>query len=369
MTSPADPPGGAGVPAAPGGRAAACLFGLAYGDAMGKPTEFLPYQEIETAFRPDGPRELPPGDPVLVTDDTQMTLCVAESLAAALGDAPHARLTPAPFEAALRRSFIAWAASPENNRAPGMTCLRAVGGLADGLPWTRATIAGSKGCGANMRVAPVGLVPGLPNRTRAAAAQFQAALTHGHPTALAASELTAFAVHWLATGLDPDDLLPRLIEHCETQRTVYYADWLDGLWQRPGATTPEDFIARGWDECRAALDRVAAALPDAARWRRTDPCPATGAGWIAEEALATGLFCFLLFRDDPVAALGRAAASSGDSDSLACLAGAFAGAAQGPDAWPAPWRTRIEYSARLSRFGALWDSWDSWDSPGSLPGV
>ena len=33
-----------------------------------------------------------------------------------------------------------------------------------------------------MRAAPVGLVPGLTPQTRAALAQFQAALTHGHPT-------------------------------------------------------------------------------------------------------------------------------------------------------------------------------------------
>ncbi|MFB9299330.1 ADP-ribosylglycohydrolase family protein [Kibdelosporangium philippinense] len=41
----------------------------------------------------------------------------------------------------------------------GMTCLRACGGLAEGEPWVDATITGSKGCGANMRVTPVGLLP------------------------------------------------------------------------------------------------------------------------------------------------------------------------------------------------------------------
>lgn len=93
-----------------------------------------------------------------------------------------------------------------------------------------------------------------------------------------------------------------------------------------------DFTARGWDECLGVLDRLEAALgaPD----READPCLATGAGWIAEEALATGLLCFLLFPDEPLTALRRAACTSGDSDSIACLTGAFAGARLGAGAWP-----------------------------------
>ncbi len=58
----------------------------------------------------------------------------------------------------------------------------------------------------------------------------------------------------------------------------------------------------------------------------TDPCLAVGEGWIAEEAMAAGLLCFLLFVDEPLTALRRGACTAGDSDSIACLAGAFAGA-------------------------------------------
>ncbi|WP_395104988.1 ADP-ribosylglycohydrolase family protein [Actinomadura sp. SCN-SB] len=123
--------------------------------------------------------------------------------------------------------------------------------------------------------------------------------------------------------------------------------------RRPGVTSPEEFIARGWDECLGVLDRLDLALarPD----RTADPCEATGAGWVAEEAFGTALLCFLLFPDDPVAAIGRGAASSGDSDSIACLAGAFAGAHLGMDAWPAEWADRIEYADVLARIGAAWD--------------
>ncbi|HEU5353689.1 MAG TPA: ADP-ribosylglycohydrolase family protein, partial [Actinocrinis sp.] len=50
-----------------------------------------------------------------------------------------------------------------------MTCLRAIGRLADGAPWISASELNSKGCGANMRVAPVGLLPDVSDGTRAAA--------------------------------------------------------------------------------------------------------------------------------------------------------------------------------------------------------
>ncbi len=59
--------------------------------------------------------------------------------------------------------------------------------------------------------------------------------------------------------------------------------------------------------------------------------------------------------DDPVAALRRAAVTAGDSDSIACLTGAFAGAYHGFGAWPKEWINRIEYAGRLAMLGSLWD--------------
>ena len=322
--------------------ATGCLFGLAIGDALAAPTEFMDVPAIVRRFGRDGPAE--PSSKV--TDDTQMALCVGEALLAV------PRPTAASLEPALRRAFVEWSVSPENDRAPGNTCMSACHGLAGGRPWVEATVAGSKGCGANMRVPPVGLC-GFEPATRAAVAQFQAALTHGHPTALAASDLTAFAVADLAAGGDPGGLPDRLIRYGRSQREVYHADWLGELWRRPGLTAPEQFIARGWDECVAVLDRLAAAVrrPD----RSADPCAATGDGWVAEEAMATGLLCFLLFPTDGVAAVRRAAVTRGDSDSIACLAGAFAGAHLGAAAWPAGWVEGIEYHDRLRHLSLAWD--------------
>ena len=325
-------------------NASGSLFGLAYGDALGKPTEFQDYPTIVAQYGAGGPRELT-GDPALVTDDTQMMLAVGEALVAAPA------ITPDGYEPVLRRAFLDWAASPDNNRAPGMTCLRACAELSDGKRWQDATQIHSKGCGANMRATPLGLAPGLTEDQRAGAAQLQAGLTHGHPTGLVASELTALAVRWLADGLDPKDLPAALRARCAGQS--YREEWLGDLWRRSGAESPAAFIAVGWAETDAALARVETAL------RRGDtggdPCLATGEGWIAEEALATALYCYLLSPDDPVTVIGRGAASSGDSDSIACLAGAFAGAALGMAAWPGGWDRRIEYADRLRSLGDAWD--------------
>ncbi|WBB56845.1 ADP-ribosylglycohydrolase family protein [Verrucosispora sp. WMMD573] len=323
-------------------RAAGSLFGLAFGDALGKPTEFRTVAEIDQMYGPTGPRELV-GDPALVTDDTQMALAVGW----ALHDAPT--YTAEAVEPLLRRRFLDWAASPDNNRAPGMTCLRACAELSRGLPWQQATEAGSKGCGANMRVTPVGLLD-IDLDTLAGLAQLQAGLTHGHPTGLAASELTAYAVRLLVDGAPLTDLPGLLTARARQQRTVYRADWLGELWQRPGERTPEEFIARGWDECLVALGRldVTLAAPDDG----DDPCRVTGAGWIAEEALTAALYCALRHPDAPVDALARGARSAGDSDSIAALAGAFVGAANGMAGWPVDWAGRIEYADQLAALAA-----------------
>jgi ADP-ribosylglycohydrolase len=330
--------------------ATGALIGLALGDALGFPTEF---HDVPSILAKCGPwREMRLPTPAIVTDDTQMTLALGHGLRTAMD---RGVLAPLRLERPLREEFVNWYQSPENNRAPGNTCLRACNLLKDeSRRWQDASQIGSKGCGANMRVAPIGIVLGLSDEQRAGAAQLQSALTHGHPTALAASDLTARAVRLLAQGTEPTGLVGLLRSYAYDNRTRYHHAWLGDLWNRADAPTPEDFIARGWDECLEILGR----LQDAVRTvsPETDPCLATGAGWIAEEALATGLLCFLLFVDEPVTAIRRAACTSGDSDSIACLTGAFAGAYQGADGWPTEWADRIEYRGDLMTLGALWDA-------------
>src|ERR1700759_3571552 len=96
-------------------QASGCLFGMAFGDALGARTEFLSVAEILRAFPPDGPLE-PPGNPALFTDDTQMALALGQALLAT-----HQPYTAAALEGPFRQAFIEWYRSPENDRAPGMT--------------------------------------------------------------------------------------------------------------------------------------------------------------------------------------------------------------------------------------------------------
>ncbi|MFE0738100.1 ADP-ribosylglycohydrolase family protein [Streptomyces sp. NPDC058855] len=332
--------------------ATGALTGLALGDALGFPTEFSDVPAILAKCGPWRTTELPvTRGTAYVTDDTQMTLALARALRTALERGP---LTPSRLVRPLREEYVAWYRSPENNRAPGRTCLVACQALTTGLPWQDASQIHSKGCGANMRVAPLGLVPGLGDEERAGAAQLQAALTHGHPTALAASDLTAHAVRLLAEGVDPAGLVGRLRSYAYENRDRYHERWLGDLWTRSQDPSALHFVRRGWDECLAVLERLDAVQRTADP--ELDPCAYTGDGWIAEEALATGLLCFLLFPGDPLTALRRAACTRGDSDSIAALAGAFAGAHLGADAWPAAWAERVEHRDELLAFGALWDA-------------
>lgn len=339
-------------------RVRGSLFGAALGDALGAQTEFVrSASAILAKWPPDGPQEPARGrgGVYLVTDDTQMMLAVGEGLERLLaldGVAAVQEAAPEVF----REVFVAWFHDPQNNRAPGNTCMGACGALdraGSAAQWVGCTVIGSKGCGGNMRVQPVGLLD--PSRfgvaDRAGLAQLQCAMTHGHPTALAASDLTAHAVHLLATdAVGARELPEALLEYARAQRTTYHARWLGALWERTPERNFEDYIARGWDECVEALARVVRALvsPD----RSADPCLAAGEGWIAEEALAAGLLCFALYPDDPHAAIRRAAISRGDSDSIACIAGALAGAAHGMAAWRPEWVQNVEYRERLEAIAA-----------------
>jgi ADP-ribosylglycohydrolase len=129
-----------------------CIVGLAVGDALGHPTEFVPSvrairsrwgESVVTTF--EATEDHPPGT---FTDDTQMSIAAARALIRA-GHAGTDRLMTT-----LAREFVAWAGSPENDRAPGGACMSGCHALAAGAHWREAGVAHSKGCGAAMRAAP-----------------------------------------------------------------------------------------------------------------------------------------------------------------------------------------------------------------------
>lgn len=305
---------------------AGSVYGLALGDALGRDTEFMQLPHIHKAFGRSGHMRL--SDPALFTDDTQMTLAVTRAMSDVNGD-----MQPTMFARAVGYEFIDWARY-DARRAPGVTCLTAVAELQAGKDWHDATVAHSKGCGANMRVAPIAFL--RDERKIAGAAQLQAAITHGHPTTLAASELTAYAVRLAAQGMHLAAIPNALLKRAKSRQSSYEDAWLGALHNRWSDTS----MKMGWAECISALKRLTALLT--VTDTPYDVCQYLGGAWIAEEALVVALYFAVRHADDPVLAISNAARTSGDSDSIACIAGAIVGAARGIDAWPTDWCERIE---------------------------
>ena len=74
--------------------ASGCLFGLALGDALAAPVEFIrSAEDIEAIYGKGGPAELE-GDPARVTDDTQMAATFSVPSASRLPCVSIRRVSP-----------------------------------------------------------------------------------------------------------------------------------------------------------------------------------------------------------------------------------------------------------------------------------
>ena len=154
------------------------LIGAVIGDGFGFKTEFMNYEQIITKWGLKG-LQAPIGDPIIVTDDTQMAIAVSKAV---ISSFKNNNINVKDFENSLRSEFITWLNDEQNNRAPGMTCMESCEFLERGLQWEDATDKNSKGCGSNMRVSPIGLLKlkneQITNTQIAKWSQFQAAITH-----------------------------------------------------------------------------------------------------------------------------------------------------------------------------------------------
>lgn len=289
----------------------AILYGLALGDALGFPVEFLKLDQIRARYGAKGILE--PPTPALITDDTQMTLAIAHTLIDS-GDADTETLM-----GNLSKNFVAWAHHPDTpSRAPGNTCLKAIARLEKGIRWQEAGIKESKGCGSAMRNAPIGyLYQHNENRLRKSAHAVGFA-THQHPAADAASIAAAYLIKLALDGIHPKDFSKLVIGFC------------DGISEEFDLAILRVNHTIGWANTDQAIKHI-------------------GEGWVGEEAIALAIYCCLKHPDDYVAAVRLAANIDGDSDSVACIAGGVMGARLGVEAIPQEWIARLERREEMER--------------------
>ncbi len=275
------------------------LLGVACGDALGGLFEAQDPEWLARRFSgPEEPVLRPPVSQLWYTDDTQMTLSVAETLA------EHGKIV----ESYLCQRFCEHYMP---NRGYGRGARRVLEAMCQGEDYRRVAErifpGGSYGNGAAMRVAPVGLVfrHDLPRLWAEAAAS--ARPTHVHPLGIQGAQLLALAVAWCATAKtwNPDDLFARLLE---------------------AATEPE-YRQR---------------LQQAAQVRSVDELPQLGNGIAALESVITAIACFALSYSSYTLCIGRAILLGGDTDTIAAMAGGLSGAYLGEQAIPVSLLDRLE---------------------------
>jgi ADP-ribosylglycohydrolase len=299
-------------------RAEAALLGLAVGDALGMPTQYLPRATVKdlygelTWFEP-GPeaneisRGLPAGH---VTDDTDQALIVARALIAGDGHVPPGRLA---------RDLLDWEAQMEavgSLDLLGPSTKRALTALAQGADPAETGRWGDTN-GAAMRIAPVGvLVPPQPLDRLVDRVTEVCALTHNTGVAIAGAAAVASAV---STGIDGgtfDEALDAavLAAHEGARRGAYVA----GADVATRIVWAVDTVRRASSE-RAALDAVSDLV---------------GTGIATQESVPAAFALLALTPDDPWRVCLAAANLGGDTDTVAAMAGAVGGALHGRTGFP-----------------------------------
>lgn len=318
-------------------RIAGCLLGGAVGDALGGAIEFTPLERIRQRFGPEGVTGFEDYCKAgirgvgLITDDTQMTLFTAEGLLR--GYAQQREKGTGNIPTAIYRAYLRWLDTQGEDsglegkndgwlfqvsdlhacRAPGNTCLSAL--ESDRMGTVEEPINNSKGCGGVMRAAPVGLATFVDDPFKLG--MEAAAITHGHPTGYLTAGCLAQVIHDLVEGNmlvgalnHAISILQEYPDHKETLSSLRHAIQL-------------------WEE-----DRGEGATPE-----RVEQL---GQGWVAEEALAIGVYCALAAGADFATGIRLAVNHSGDSDSTGSIAGNILGALLGKNAIPGEWLSQLE---------------------------
>jgi poly(ADP-ribose) glycohydrolase ARH3 len=276
-----------------------CLLGLAVGDAVGAPFEGLSADNIFWGHGPATELVANAGhEPLYYTDDTEMMVGVAEALAEC-GQV---------LEGPLCRAF---AANYHPERGYGRGARLVIEAMAEGRDWRTVAAGhfpgGSYGNGAAMRVAPVGLLFCRDLDRVAEEAKRSALPTHVHPLGIEGAQLLAVAV---ALALRPGPL----------DRRAFYRE-----------------LRR-----RARSEEFRWAVSAAARLRPGDTVSFLGNSLEAHRSVVTAVACFASSPRSYEDAVARAIGLGDDTDTLAAMTGALAGAHLGVAAIPARLLDRLE---------------------------
>lgn len=312
------------------------LVGGAVGDAMGRPNEGRPAEmaraERVCAYRPW--RGWAGGPKGTITDDTQMTIWLAESMlatderpGAAGADTIRDRLIdPADLAERFTREPIRGIGQATRDFVHEYKVL--------GRPWYRAGVE-SAGNGTAMRAAPVGLVHlGDPYRIYRDSL-LQSVVTHRDSMAIAAAACQAYAVA-RAAAAPPGSLAPL------EARLVLCADLrilLEGL-ERPGYTL------RGGSGATSLHGRIGTEL---SRYVKDGKHPFDDwyNGAYVLESLPCALWCFLATSEDFETTLFTAVDAGHDADTVAAMACSISGAYHGFSRLPTRLLDELEFRDRL----------------------
>lgn len=351
-------PGATALPS-PESRIHGCLLGGALGDSLGYAIEFDSIAAIRGRFGEAGLQDFEALDGGShFSDDTQMTLYTVDGLVEVLEWANSG--VGADANACLWLAYLRWldtqgVPAPEkaprpqprwidqqpvlrHRRAPGNACLS---GLATGEMGTvyRPVNPDSKGCGTVIRSAPFGLIPHIPAESVYKLSADAASLTHGHPSARQSAGVFSLLIHSLIQGHTLAEAAQAAVQHVQSD-----AHAVPELRERLAAALRLAGLAGEDTAARPVLS------PE-------DLVSELGEGWVAEEALAVGLYAVLATAPgaapaephraaDPEehfrAAIALAINHSGDSDSTGSIAGNILGAYYGEDCLPADWLGALE---------------------------
>ena len=276
------------------------LTGLAIGDALGMPFETESPLSTHLAswtgdYQASGFHRLKPGQ---FTDDTQMSLALAESI-----------LENKFYEPSIAaKKYLAWFVSGDCRGIGGNT-RKAMQNLAQGKDWHAAGIEQAEGNGTAMRAAPIGAHQNRgTERLRASAhwARIDAAITHKSEEAKEGSAAMAVAVSHLCSGGRKADLLTTVLEQVAKSR-IRYA--LEDVYRavRRGDSLGDFLKTKEW--------LLAGVSPHV-----TQSVPAA--------------FTVFLWSENFEDTVKNAVKMGGDTDSVAAMAGALAGSLYGIEGIP-----------------------------------